>query len=326
MVKITNIFGDEYSGQAGKAGVFAKWKGRQYRRKYVIPSNPRTTKQTSVRNSFKAAVNMYHDFSSLQRLAYDYMVAGKTMSGFNLIVSRWQKMTDVERASYIKPYEGIKQIGSGEGGPGTPISTVSGQAEYTSAEKPLVIGESYFSPGTSGVDVVAAISDLRGRVDIVSAPTNDLTIDYTSGGRTITGETITGSAGNTGTFYTEYWPIDYSSVHVYDGGTEVDGMEVDEINGKFYFTNTTPGDTSGSITPIYYTPVSDAKLESKKVDTNFITWRDYSDENGIIKLAQTAEDGNRDISVVASGYQDVIKANISPDSAARTEYIALTAA
>ncbi|GAI00952.1 unnamed protein product [marine sediment metagenome] len=52
MVKIINIFGDVYSGQAGKAGVFAKWKGRQYRRKYVIPANPKTTMQIAVRNSF----------------------------------------------------------------------------------------------------------------------------------------------------------------------------------------------------------------------------------------------------------------------------------
>ncbi|GAI60341.1 unnamed protein product [marine sediment metagenome] len=49
MVKIINIFGDVYSGQAGKAGVFAKWKGRQYRRKYVIPANPKTTMQLLVR-------------------------------------------------------------------------------------------------------------------------------------------------------------------------------------------------------------------------------------------------------------------------------------
>ncbi|RLE08943.1 hypothetical protein DRZ78_00005 [Candidatus Aerophobetes bacterium] len=325
MVKVRNIFGDEYSGQAGKAGVFAKWKGRQYRRKYVIPSNPRTAKQTSVRNSFKAAVNMYHAFSSLQRLAYDYMVAGKTMSGFNLIVSRWQKMSDSERAAYVPPYEGIKQIGVEDMLEGSGIQTAQEQATYSTEEIPIVIGETMFTPATTGVSLVAYISALRGRIDIVSAPSDNLKIDYTSGGREITGEVIEGSAGKTGTFYTKYWPIDYKNVHIYDGETEVDGLVTDELHGYFTFTNTAPGDNSGAIDFYYYTPVADAKLEVKKVDTNFITWRDYSDETGIIKLAQTSEDGNRDLSIVASGYLDYSKANISPDAAAKTEYIALEA-
>ncbi len=57
MVKIINIFGDQYSGQAGKAGVFAKWKGRQYRRAYVIPANPKTTMQMIIRGYFENAVD-----------------------------------------------------------------------------------------------------------------------------------------------------------------------------------------------------------------------------------------------------------------------------
>ena len=91
MVKITNIFGDSYSGQAGKAGVFAKWKGRQYRRAYVIPSNPNTTKQQSVRTNLSNAIDRWHEYQTEQRRAYGYMSAGLVMSGFNLFVSRWQK-------------------------------------------------------------------------------------------------------------------------------------------------------------------------------------------------------------------------------------------
>ncbi len=323
MVKVTNIFGDEYSGQAGKAGVFAKWKGRQYRRKYVIPSNPKTTKQTSVRNSFKAAVTLYHAFGSLQRRAYDYMVAGKVMSGFNMIVSRWQKMTAAERTEYMAPFEGIKQIGAGEKDEGTTISTVEELATYSADEKPDVIGDTVFTPGTTGVDLTAYIEKDRGMIRIVSAPTNNLKIDYGSGGRVITGETIADSAGETGTFYTEFWPLDETDIHIYDDETEVDGLAIDNINGKFNFTDTTPANESGSIDFNSYTPVQDAKLESKKVDTNFITWRDYSDDNGVITIAQTAEDGNRDVSIVASGHEDDISPNVSPNAAAATEYIGL---
>ena len=65
MVKIVNIFGDQYSGQAGKAGVFAKWKGRQYRRAYVIPANPNTTKQQEVRQNLANAVTLWHLYNTV---------------------------------------------------------------------------------------------------------------------------------------------------------------------------------------------------------------------------------------------------------------------
>ncbi|GAI66443.1 unnamed protein product, partial [marine sediment metagenome] len=111
MVKIINIFGDVYSGQAGKAGVFAKWKGRQYRRKYVIPANPKTTMQIAVRNSFTNAVTAWHIYGSLMRLCYSYLATGLVMSGFNLLVSRWQKAATTGQDLPLAPLKGIKQVG-----------------------------------------------------------------------------------------------------------------------------------------------------------------------------------------------------------------------
>ncbi|GAI72033.1 unnamed protein product, partial [marine sediment metagenome] len=110
MVKIINIFGDVYSGQAGKAGVFAKWKGRQYRRKYVIPANPKTTMQLLVRGYFTNAIAAWHAYHSLQRLVFSYLATGLVMSGFNLLVSRWQKAATKGLTLPIAPSEGIKQI------------------------------------------------------------------------------------------------------------------------------------------------------------------------------------------------------------------------
>jgi len=46
-------------GQIAKTQVYASWRGRQYVRRYVIPANPRTTGQTSVRNAFKLLQNMW---------------------------------------------------------------------------------------------------------------------------------------------------------------------------------------------------------------------------------------------------------------------------
>jgi hypothetical protein len=125
--------------------------------------------------------------------------------------------------------------------------------------------------------------------------------------------------------YTQYWPIEYQSVLVYEDDVEGDGLEVDIVAGNFYFTNTLPGDTSGDIDANKYAAVEDVKLEARKVDTNFIAWRGYSDEDGLITSAQTSEDGNRDLTITAPGYQSVIRANISAEDACEDELVVLTA-
>jgi len=40
------------SGAIAKTQVYAKWKGRPYARRYVVPANPNTTAQQAVRNTF----------------------------------------------------------------------------------------------------------------------------------------------------------------------------------------------------------------------------------------------------------------------------------
>lgn len=41
------------SGQIAKTQVYASWKGRAYARRYVVPSNPRSSEQTLTRNVFR---------------------------------------------------------------------------------------------------------------------------------------------------------------------------------------------------------------------------------------------------------------------------------
>nr|AAU84208.1 hypothetical protein GZ37D1_55 [uncultured archaeon GZfos37D1] len=325
MVKVSNIFGDVYSGQAGKAGVFAHWKGRQYRRKYVVPSNPNTAKQQGIRTSFTNAVDKWHAFLSAQRKAYGYMATGLTMSGFNLEVSRWQKMSSAERAAYVDPYMGMKQIGSNDLTSIVQIDTVEGQAEYSTEEKPLGLGQTVFTKASSGIDPNATIEVNRGRVNIPENRTGALTISYESLGRVITDEALKTDPAANDILYTEYWPIDYKTVTLKLATVEVDAIEVDITAGKFYFTDTTPTGTTGKIDCKDYTKIDGAKLELRKVDTNFVTWRDYSDANGIIVLAQTSEDGNRDSRVEMSGYQPEINANLSALNSAKDEYIKLVA-
>lgn len=46
-------------GQLGNTVVYSSWKGIPYVRRYVIPANPRTTRQVVVRNLFKALQQMW---------------------------------------------------------------------------------------------------------------------------------------------------------------------------------------------------------------------------------------------------------------------------
>ncbi|GAG82906.1 unnamed protein product [marine sediment metagenome] len=170
MVKITNIFGDRYSGQAGKAGVFATWKGRQYRRSYVIPANPNTTKQQSVRTNLSNAIVRWHEYCTEQRRAYAYMAAGLVMSGFNLLVSRWQKAMPTSDASMIEPSLGIKQCGY------TKLTKQDADPAPTAhafalSFQPNVIGSLTLTPSGADVDIDAYVEMDQGFVRIPTAIT-----------------------------------------------------------------------------------------------------------------------------------------------------------
>ena len=238
MVKITNVFGDQYRGQAGKCGVFAFWKGRQYRRKYVIPSNPNTTMQQAVRGFFTNAISFWHGLRSPQRLVFSYLATGLVMSGFNLLVSRWQKAATQGATLPQEPVYGIKQVASAVNIASTDDGLLVDR-EFPLTDSPVVIGSLVFDP--NGVDLAqdayvdlemgdvripVAITDTHG-VAGDGAPVaagDKLVISYTSGGREITqellylvpgaGTEIPAKATIGVALRTEYYPIDLGSVVV----------------------------------------------------------------------------------------------------------------
>jgi len=356
MVKIINIFGDVYSGQAGKAGVFAKWKGRQYRRKYVITANPKTTMQIAVRNSFTNAVVAWHIYGSLMRLCYSYLATGLVMSGFNLLVSRWQKAATAGLTLPLTPNKGIKQVGK------DPLdknetNVVPTAHVFTLGFKPNTIGSLVYTKGATNpamdayVDI--AMGDVRIPVELTKtdgakaagenlATGDKLLISYTSGGRTITREvlytipasqsTIPAKATIALAIRTAYYPVDFGSVvieiedispepHTW---TQLESLEIDNILGKIYYDLTDASDADSSVDYETYTAIEDAKLEVTKVDTSFVTWRRYSDANGHIPIAQTIEDETYDFILSAGLYVSVIRAAQSSILATKHEFIELT--
>jgi hypothetical protein len=353
MVKITNIFGDRYSGQAGKAGVFATWKGRQYRRAYVIPSNPNTTKQLEVRDSLKNAITRWHSYITQQRQSYAYMAAGQVMSGFNLFCSRWQKQMPNSAANMIVPSLGIKQVGYTAVAE-EDVNCVPSDHIYALSASPVEIGSMAFTlDGADEVmDVVveieqgfvripAAITKIDGNEGAGAAPAigDKLLISYTSGGRVVTREvlqTLIGAevqfdakATMALAFRTAYSPIDFGSVVIEiqdvsptpDVFTAINSMETDNINGEVHFDLDQPAVATSKVNYNSYTPASDVKLEMSKADTSFIAWRAYSDANGLIYLAATNEDETFDSVFTKSGHTSVIATAQTAALAALSEFV-----
>jgi hypothetical protein len=353
MVKVTNIFGDKYSGKVGEAGVFATWKGRQYRRSYVIPANPKTTKQTEVRDNLTNAVSRWHSYSSVMRQAYSYMCAGLCMSGFNLFCKRWQLAMPTSAASMIVPSLGIKQCGT-DLTPRTNANPAPTNHSFDLTYGPVAIGSAEFTPSGDDKDMDAYVEITQGQVRIPTALANcagaagggnataagdQLVISYTSSGRVVTrevlytipgGETeIPAAATMALALRTAFAPIDYGSVTLEicdvsetpDEYTEIECSEIDPINHKVYYDKTDPADASSEWGYDSYTAVEDVKLEAVKSDTSFIAWRGYSDDEGFLPMSLTKEDETYDLVFSKTGLTSVIKAAKTAALGALTEFI-----
>lgn len=309
MVKIINIFGDVYSGQAGKAGVFAKWKGRQYRRAYVIPSNPKTTMQQVIRGYFENAVDAWHTYSGLQRLVYSYLASGLVMSGFNLLVKRWmiaatKKLPDIE-----VPFLGIKQIASAsETQTDETLVWETGVAELI--EAPAQIGSLSYTPGTDDepcpvlidldmgdIRIPVALTGTVGETNtptIALAPKDALVITYTAQGHTVprevlyevpTGESTIPVTALADQLRTQYSPVDFGSVkfEIFDESLVEDNYA--EIEGLEIVANITTGTKE---TPIYTAKIKATNTAPVAVDgkATYVSYTPLADA----KLELTKQD------------------------------------
>lgn len=79
------FFSLDARGKLGKALVYSIWKGLNYARKYVIPANPNTTGQQTIRGYFSAAVTAYQAEDQATKDAWDAAIEalGRPMTGFN---------------------------------------------------------------------------------------------------------------------------------------------------------------------------------------------------------------------------------------------------
>jgi hypothetical protein len=76
------------SGQIAKTQVYASWKGIAYSRRYVVPSNPRSTDQTLTRNCFKFLNALYQVSPADFRAPWAEAVKGRALTDRNLFVQK----------------------------------------------------------------------------------------------------------------------------------------------------------------------------------------------------------------------------------------------
>jgi len=118
------------AGQIGNSMVFSKWKGISYVRRYVIPANPKTIKQTANRSVFKLINAAYLYAPAAIKAAFDAYAIGKPLTGRNKFFQDNQKLLGVDP----KP-AGIDGLvmspGSGGGLPPTNLVLTPGALKIT---------------------------------------------------------------------------------------------------------------------------------------------------------------------------------------------------
>lgn len=253
------------------------------------------------------------------------MATGLKMSGYNLFLSRWQKMTPGEQASYVEPIACIKQISDGAITEDQSDNFTADTQELVTGGGTIVRDSPVFTKGSSSLDPTAFVDIIRGKITFIKAAASAVTISYTSGGLTVTDEAVAETADPGDVVELENWDIDYKSVVLKVGGSEVDAIEVDVNAGKFYVTKSTTFTSGASVTYDEFTPLMDANVKMEKVNTNFSTLNAYSDANGEIRFAQTTEDGNRDINYIEPDHLTIIQANVSIANACKDELIEMVA-
>lgn len=343
MVKIKNVFGDTYSGTVAKTGVYSNWKGIQYRRKHVIPHNPKTAKQTTVRGSFTDAVSHWKTvFNSMQKLAYKYLAAGKAESGFNLFVARWQKSSGTTRTA--NPPFGLKSVGSSLTLENDITVGAVAEATLTVPANNIVSIDNAVPAsgvpggvvdGTTATGAKAWIDLYAGQVRQVSAPANNYYLSYKVGGNQIIGEPLTFD-GN-GVAQAKHFPIDYNTCELVDKAAaptvvhDAAAVLAGEVNieaGKIHVTWTTAGTTFTASSKVKYTTVAyivNAKVSAKKANSSFIAFRGYTDSKGRVGLALNADDGPYDVTIEATGYVLISRTNQPAAQAVIYESVILTA-
>jgi hypothetical protein len=96
MVKVYGpLMSFDASGTIAKTATFSKWKGRSYVRQRVVPANPKSALQVSVRAMLRFLSQHWASIGSTPKGTWDDLAAASQISPFNAYVgrngSRWRE-------------------------------------------------------------------------------------------------------------------------------------------------------------------------------------------------------------------------------------------
>lgn len=77
------------SGSVGKSLVFGDWRGVKYARQHVTPANPRTTAQTSTRNTFQFADDHFKRLLALGQSPFVQGAKGRPLTARNIFIGAY---------------------------------------------------------------------------------------------------------------------------------------------------------------------------------------------------------------------------------------------
>ena len=106
MARVTGpLMSVDASGQFGKSLVFAKWKGRNYVRKLVIPANPDSAAQKGVRAMMSFLAAGWKSLGAPAKASWATIAAAASFSPFNAYVQtglkRWRQFLPPAQATPV---------------------------------------------------------------------------------------------------------------------------------------------------------------------------------------------------------------------------------
>lgn len=190
MAKVTGgLLSLKATGQIGKSIVFGSWKGVPYARQHVVPANPKSTNQTTTRDTFAALNYMYNQMGVLSRAPWQAFVKGKPLTDRNKHMR--DNMIRVRGQANMQNYVGSPSANGGEA-----ATAISAAAGGTSGDINVTLTAPPTPTGWTLVSAVArAFADGDPTADVVPPLAEADNTTPTAGGDTVVA--LTGLAGTT---------------------------------------------------------------------------------------------------------------------------------
>jgi hypothetical protein len=119
--------GMDASGTLANAYTFSKWKGRNYVRKRVVPSNPQSAAQVAMRSMLRFASQIWYGLTAGNKATWDDLAAAGSVSPFNAFVG-----TNQDRWNHFKgPTKETPAAEVGAGGDAPTTTVTAGVKELS---------------------------------------------------------------------------------------------------------------------------------------------------------------------------------------------------